>query len=167
MLEMEAKEVENLDQSSPLLKALEVLAQAADDQAAWHQLYRSARPFVFATNFRLLHGAHILAEDATQEVFFRLVRYGDFRRFPTENSLKAYLKVMCRHVVSDFTRRLLRGREVAGIEMESVPHLDRSNARLLLLDLQAALGVSDKKLLELLMQGWTTAEISGLLSISY
>jgi RNA polymerase sigma factor (sigma-70 family) len=169
MLKMVIKEVAIPDQGSLLSTALEVLAEASTDERAWRQLYKCVRPFVFSMNFRFLHGAHLLAEDATQEVFLRLIRYGDFTRFPNERSLKAYLKVMCRNVVNDLTRRLSQRAEVAAAEVDvrSMRGPAGPSAKLFLRDLESTLGTDDKRLFTLLLEGWTTAEISGFLSISY
>lgn len=45
------------------------------DEAAWEDLYRKLWPYVMASMYRGLGGNRTLAEEAAQDVMFRILRH--------------------------------------------------------------------------------------------
>jgi RNA polymerase sigma factor (sigma-70 family) len=153
-------------ETSALDDALRRLTGSPRDEDAWRLLHRSARPFVLALSYRLLHGASALAEDAVQEVFYRLTRYGDFGQFPNARAFKAYLRVMCRNVINDLLKGLLQAPENQ-LYYEQPLRVPDEHVGILFRELERSVSAQDRKLLEMLLEGWTTTEISAAFGIAY
>ncbi len=68
-----------------------VLARRFDDEQAWAILHKIIRPLVLATACRNLRGHLGLAEDACQEVFLRLVRFGPFSKIKRPEDFRKYV----------------------------------------------------------------------------
>jgi RNA polymerase sigma factor (sigma-70 family) len=84
-----------------------LLAKLATDRQspdAWELFFEMLWPRVKATTYRALGGRLDLAEDAAQEVFFRLLRYCDFGKFPDAASFLAYLHTVSRNSANDIRR---------------------------------------------------------------
>jgi RNA polymerase sigma factor (sigma-70 family) len=74
------------------------------DREAWKLLFELLWPRVKATTYRALGGMVDQAEDAAQEVFLRLLRYCDFRKFSDAASFLAYLHTVSRNAANDIRR---------------------------------------------------------------
>jgi RNA polymerase sigma factor (sigma-70 family) len=80
------------------------LAAARGDEDAWTALYTLFRPFVYSLAYRGTNGSQDLAREATQEVFFRLVKYCPFGKLTDADEFRAYLSVVTRNVVAILRR---------------------------------------------------------------
>src|SRR5215467_4150923 len=101
------------EQNTPLNKVLVRLARQRRDQEAWGELYVRMWPFVLAQNYRCLGGRRDLAEDAAQDVFFRLIRYCAFEHLEDPVDFYAYLTVVCINVSKTYLFRQHRRKETA------------------------------------------------------
>jgi RNA polymerase sigma factor (sigma-70 family) len=143
------------------------LAQNADDEGEWAALYRVLRPLVLSISLRMLSGAFEIAEDATQEVFIRLLRHKPFRRITDPAAFRGLVGRISQNVAIDYRRRLLResaARESVDVEKIGIdmgPTVDVSNA------LRARLNAHEQQLLSLLLEGHTLAETAEALGITY
>jgi RNA polymerase sigma factor (sigma-70 family) len=84
-----------------------VLAQLSTDRQAreaWGSLFEMLWPRVKAATYRAVGGRMDLAEDAAQEVFVRLLRYCDFRKFTEAPNFLAYLRTVARNTAIDIRR---------------------------------------------------------------
>jgi DNA-directed RNA polymerase specialized sigma24 family protein len=77
-------------------------------------LYDLLYPRVMTTNYRRLGGLRVQAEDATQDVFFRLVKYADFSQVRTPEQFLGYLKTVCENVCAERFRELTK--QTVGLE---------------------------------------------------
>ena len=84
-----------------------VLARLSTDREAreaWGSLYEMLWPRVKAVTYRAVWGRMDLAEDAAQEVFVRLLRYCNFRKFTDGPSFLAYVHTVARNTATDIRR---------------------------------------------------------------
>jgi DNA-directed RNA polymerase specialized sigma24 family protein len=85
--------------------ALEKLKEHSSDADAWEKLYRLLWPFLLTQMYRNVGGNRYLAEEASQEVMLRLLRYYDFETRHTNSAgFLNYLKNTCTSVLSDLAR---------------------------------------------------------------
>ena len=149
-----------------------------EDREAWAGLYKSLWPFVFAINYRLLRGQQDLAEDLSQEVFLRLQRYAPFHRFrDNPQGLKNYIAAVCRNCCRTYMRQVFARNEVAlGDPDEDCPprmvreseFAEQVEVDELLRDILGGLEkTEDRKLLRLLAEGHSLAEIGEAMELSY
>lgn len=85
-----------------------------DDAQAWRTMYDLLYPRVMATNYRRLGDLKNQAEDATQDVFFRLVKYTHFSQVRTPVQFLGYLKTVCENVCAERFRELTK--QTVGLE---------------------------------------------------
>jgi RNA polymerase sigma factor (sigma-70 family) len=152
---------------------LRKLSKRRYDEKLWESLYRNLRSFVWALAYRNLSGNRAMAEDAVQEIFFRLFRYTDFSTFNTPEDFLAYLVTVTRHATVDLGRKALR----YAIESPDEYHEDSAKsdptpqqidqARSLLGDVIGQMNGAQRQLAELLMEGKTLSEIARVLGLSY
>lgn len=72
-------------------EALGALALDRHDEAAWGAIYETLRPFVYAIAYRELRGAREAADEATQETFYRLIKYVRFEDHGDATRFRAYV----------------------------------------------------------------------------
>ena len=162
-------------QKSKLGECLKRLARAKDDQEAWRQIYALLWPRVFSTTYRALGGLKDRAEDASQEVFFRLVRYADFERVRTPDEFLGYVRVVCENVAADFLRDLVHSTVSLedGLDEAEEENLTPANPEQLAITaelserLREALNSEERELLQLMTEGHKDAEIADRLGWSY
>jgi RNA polymerase sigma factor (sigma-70 family) len=120
-----------------------------------------------AMTFRTLRGVREAAEDVSQEVFVRLLRYCDFEKFQDANEFERYLSKVAEHAAIDYLsrgRRLIYGEEsveAAGERLfaDATPD-DVLRAQQLRHKILSELDLAQRNLAELLMRGYTTPEIA-------
>jgi len=152
--------------------ALRRLAQVRDDEAAWTTLYQRFRPYVYALAYRESGSAQDFAKEATQETFFRLVKYCPFERLTDVKSFRAYLSVVTRNVIAILgkeknaeTQMGVLGASELG-EPVRTPLGETVELRQLLRRALAALGEEDQRTLSLRLEGYSLQEIAGRLGLS-
>jgi RNA polymerase sigma factor (sigma-70 family) len=99
----QGRQAGNFLRPAPLANILERLALDACDGAAWEDFYRTLWPFIIATMYRRLDGNRDSAEDASQDVMFRLAKYLKFGDL-TPAGLYQYTKLVCTSVAMDRKR---------------------------------------------------------------
>jgi RNA polymerase sigma-70 factor (ECF subfamily) len=126
-----------------------------------------------ALNYRRFGGAHEVAEDASQEVFLRLVRYAPFERIKGAAAFYAYVRKVCANVAADYRLQIGRLREVQALEELTLEHpesqrLDLSvEADRLKEELLSQLTDTDQRLAQLILEGFSLNEIAETLGIGY
>jgi RNA polymerase sigma-70 factor (ECF subfamily) len=161
----------------PLVEVLARLSTSRSDEDAWRDLYTMMWPFVMGILFRRLGGTRDLAEDASQEVFRRLVHYCQFGNFRDAGEFRRYLGRVSHNLALDHVRRALRLPEVSlndgetrrqvFAKQDAVDLEGQTQARDLLSRLFALLDERDRCLLRLLIKNRSLREIAGQLGISY
>ncbi len=169
MTEKSTDEIPNLEQI--LLR----LADSSEDQQAWEWLYRKMWPWVLAVVYRILRGHRELAEDASQEVFIRLLRYARFEEFEGEREFKNYLYVICQNVGRDYLAALKDLHEHSAENIEE-QILDGKNSdwreRDVLLSVRAQeilgrLEGDDRRLMEMVVAGHDLSDVAKTMGLSY
>jgi RNA polymerase sigma factor (sigma-70 family) len=161
-----------------LKAAIERLAGSPKDEDAWRFLYREMRPFVLAVVYRRLKN-RAAAEDAAQEVFFRVLRARPFEKIREEGAFRGYVWRIALNVANTHLRKAAlkdRGehhlfewgtaQETALTEQLSQEHdlfLMEEALQLVMDDLEP----NDRKFLEMLMNGSTLSQAATALDISY
>ena len=164
-------------QESYLSDLITRLAQNQDDADAWKLLYRQMWPFVMAVNYRMLRGVHDLAEDASQEVFMRLVMYRNEKIFKDSKTFRAYVRAMCVNVCRDQVKRILKNGEHLQSELyddlaeqteskQSSPEQD-AEADQLLAKILGQLPEDEQKFVEFLIEGYKLPEIAKATGLTY
>ena len=156
-------------------ECLHCLQRDKDDQQAWRVMYDLLYPRVMATNYRRLGGLKNQAEDATQDVFVRLVKYTDFSQVRTPEQFLGYLKTVCENVCAERFRELTK--QTVGLEEGLTEELEEkltpANPEQLALSedllqkLEAELPPEDFLLLQLLAEGYKHQEIANRMDWSY
>jgi RNA polymerase sigma-70 factor (ECF subfamily) len=161
----------------PLEALVARLASSPADEEALRALYRQTWPFVFAVVYRRLHGAKALAEEASQEVFLRLVRACPFKRLRDPDAFRGYVWRVADNVARTYARRVLarHAAEVTPPEAEvgaaDVQHFDRVEEELgaeeLLRQVMGAIESRDRELLRLVLEGHSLSEIAKATGLTY
>lgn len=155
---------------------LDRLANSRNDETAWELLYRKLWPLVMAVTFRILGGRRDLAEDASQEVFLRLLRYCKFDEFRDSNAFKSYVYVVCRNVAVDFLSKFARTSETVtpgphgespDSEVEPVTPELIAMLREQLRGLLSELDSPDRQIVQLLIEGLSISEIAVQTGMTY
>jgi RNA polymerase sigma factor (sigma-70 family) len=162
-------------QKSKLSECLKRLSHDKGDQEAWRQIYALLWPRVISTTYRALGGLRDRAEDASQEVFFRLVRYADFGRARTPDEFLGYVHAICDNVAADFLRELIHSTVSLedGLDDEKEEQLTPANPEQLVItaelseQLREALTPEERELLQLMTEGYKDGEIAERLGWSY
>ncbi len=84
--------------------ALAALAVERQDSKAWEQLYTHLRPWVLAMMYRGLNGQRALAEEATQDVFFKLHRHARFSSDLAAAQFRRFVRIVASGVLADLLR---------------------------------------------------------------
>lgn len=161
----------------PLEALLARLASSRTDEGAWRELYRQTWPFVFAVVYRRLRGSRALAEEATQEVFIRLVHACPFERLRNPEAFRRYVWRVADNFARSYARRVL-GRyrtEVSTSEAEAgameIRHIGCVEGEVVADDLLqrivADLPSGERKLLQLVLEGRSLSEIAEAIGLTY
>jgi len=118
--------------------------------------------------------ADCIAEDAAQQAFARVLRYGDFSKLQDPTAFLNYLKAVCRRVARDDLTRLARHTghaSLAELEAElpsrtATPEQDFVAVELEE-ELMQQLNESERDLLKLLVAGYGVSEIREKLGLNY
>jgi RNA polymerase sigma factor (sigma-70 family) len=162
-------------QKSKLSECLKQLARDKGNQEAWQQVYGLLWARVVSTTYLALGGLKDRAEDAAQEVFYRLVRYTDFSRVRTADEFLGYVRVVCENVAADFLKELVH-RTISledGLNEEDEARLTPASPEQLVITaelserLQEALEPQERELLQLMTEGHKDGEIADRLGWSY
>jgi len=162
-----------LEQKASLPQVLARLANFRDDVEAWKILYLKMWPFVMGLNYRFLGGARELAEDASQEVFLRLLQYAHFESLQDPNNFRSYVRTMCLNVSKDQMRQSLKRKEsqLIGDEVNpprvSLPRFHDVEIRETYEQLLSRLSRGDRELIELAALGYTLDEIARATGLTY
>lgn len=162
-------------ESRELEEILHRLAQARADEAAWSALYDRMWPYIFGILFRGLGGKSQAAEDLSQEVFLRLVRYGRFERLREAAEFRGYLRRIATNLAITHLKREVARQETDAESVQPTPagvgeSADPSRAAEVRDSLDQALhelSRGDRELVELLAEGLTLSEIAQRLGIRY
>jgi RNA polymerase sigma factor (sigma-70 family) len=157
-----------------LADALARLRSDRADAEGWASLYRLLWPLVVATAFRELNGDGQLAQDAAQEAFIRLARYGQFAQFETGSSLRGYLIVVARNTARDVRRATHRRREQpldgpdsSGVAARGASGQEESELHQQILHALTHLSEDDRDILRLSSGGLTISEIAKKYELPY
>ena len=167
----------NSSAGASLADALSRLAQTRGDEDAWRILYDTMWPYVLAILYRELKGVGDLAEDASQDVFLRLLRYTEFDELSDPAAFKRYLRTVCVNVARDYLKQIMRVRfgdldDDRLLQLEQAPVAQPSperevDARERLDALTEGLDEAQRRLLHLVSEGYTLDEIARLIGLSY
>jgi RNA polymerase sigma factor (sigma-70 family) len=162
---------------SPLARAMSALAVSRSDPAAWETLYRHVRPFVLATVYRRLGSVQGLAEDATQEVFLRLLRSCPFEKLRDPDAFRGYVWRVSDNVARTYRRRIMMhapagtgDEEQLAVEPGSAgepDYVQTVELKQLLRKAWRDLNDSEKRLLRLQLDGSSVRETAEALGIAY
>ncbi len=155
-------------------ECLRRLGSNRSDEGAWSKLYARLRPLLYATCYRLLRGHPQLAEDAVQETILKLFRYARFAEFAANpEAFYSYALAVGRNVSFEYLRHLRRNAEEDDLESVDVVAVEKDNPESyairskLLAQAVLELNAEDQKLLNLLLQGYSTPEIAGRTGLKY
>jgi len=161
----------------PLDTLLARLASSKTDEEAWRALYRRTWPFVFAVVYRRLGGTLTLAEDASQEVFIRLVRSCPFERLRHVDAFRRYVWRVADNVARTYVRRAISRRaaefsaseaEADSMDVQWFGHVEEELAAKNLLErVVADLAPGDRELLQLVLNGHNLPEIAKAIGLTY
>lgn len=151
-----------------------MLAVSRRNDKAWETLYRLNWPFVRAIVYRRLGSVEGLAEDATQEVFYRLIRSCPFPSLRDPEAFRGYIWRVSDNVARTYRRRLLSRQElsVPGDPEEvadPIPPQGQQEVELqeLMEESWQQLSLSERHLLSLLVAGHTIKDIAKKIDVSY
>jgi RNA polymerase sigma factor (sigma-70 family) len=170
---MDVPEMSEINASHEKLhQTLALLQKDPRNDLLWKDLYEQIRRYVYAVAYRVLNGRAELAKDATQIVFLRLFQYCEFTEFSEPEEFLGYVGTISRHAALDLIRS--EGGYVTGLEVTLCDFLpgrvtpqQHEQAQNQLDDILERLESEDKKLVELLMEGFTLDEIGARLGVSY
>lgn len=157
-----------------LEEVLTRLARSRTDEESWRSLFTVLWPFVFAANYRSLQGEISLAEDASQEVFIRIVRYARFDEFNSSDAFLAYVRVLCRNVVRTTIKKIAKspilrgGSEDISEAPDTMPTPEHAAASSQVLrQILAGVDPRDRELLTFVARGLSLDEIAARMGDSY
>jgi RNA polymerase sigma-70 factor (ECF subfamily) len=160
-----------------LVDALSTLAVRRRDRDAWETVYRLMRPFVYSVVYRRLRGSADLAEDATQEVFLRLVRSFPFGRLREVDAFRGYVWRVANNVALTYQRRILAHPTTqldtefeetsAAEDRVSMDWVGDVEVKELLSEVWPELSTNDRKLLRMLLAGHSIGEIGRAFGLAY
>jgi RNA polymerase sigma factor (sigma-70 family) len=164
--------MKNLIADQQLGQLLRQLQLDPRNEDLWRSLYQKIRRFVYAVSFRVLNGNAELARDATQVVFIRLFEYCEFTEFSDPGDFLGYVGVIARHAALDLIKR--EKKYVTGLDLTLCDFLpgtptpaQHERARSRLHDVLEQLDSEEKRIVNMLMQGWTLEEVAQGMGVSY
>ena len=149
------------------------LRAAPKNRALWEEMYRTLRPIVYRTAYRLLHGEVALAEDVTQEAFLRFLQYGKLSTLESDDHLLAYLRQTTRHLCWDRLRQASRTVSLGspeGVQALEQTVVDSEEVDQLSWDIEhlaGSLSDEEQRLLRELITNTSLNEIAEALGITY
>ena len=158
--------------------ALLALVENRQHDEAWHTIINLTFPIALATANRILRGAMDLARDAAWEAFARIARYADFQLFAliAPESFLRYLKQVTRRTSYDLLRSLARRSpeveadlaiRAAAIQSGAPTPEETLAAEELYRDIAKILCSDERRLLTLILEGFSLNEIGKVLNITY
>jgi RNA polymerase sigma factor (sigma-70 family) len=165
-----------------LSRALSRLQVDAFDETGWTELYAALSGYVFALSFRFLRGDSALAEDVCQEVFLRLLRYGQFNEHREPGVFRAYVRTITLRVSSETARRIQARAEEAfpkdGDALSRLSEVASDSYGAYKSDYEIfgnqkfeeafrSLSASDQQLLVFVVEGYRLGEVAKLINRSY
>lgn len=164
-------------ETEQIRQALRALGVNRQDDEAWRTIINLTFPIALATANRILRGALDLAKDAAWEAFARIARYADFQLLAliAPEAFLRYLKQVTRRASYDLLRSLARrapeihGLVVSesGIQSSAPTPEETLAAEELHSEIANMLGPDERRLLTLMLEGFTLDEIGERLKISY
>lgn len=165
-------------QEAELQAAVEALSRSRCDEDAWRVVVTTTWPIAIATASRILRGALDLAEDATSEAFARIARYADFRvlRLINASDFVSYLKQVIRRCAYDLLSEISRRSNEVLLDPEILSQMHVENVSTpetifmgheLREEISKALSPEELKLLDFVLNGLTTEQISKHFAITY
>jgi RNA polymerase sigma factor (sigma-70 family) len=162
----------------PLAVVLSRLARSRDDEEAWQQLYVRVWPFVVGLNYHFLRGVNHMVEDASQEVFLRLLQYCRFDGLQQPTAFFAYVRIVCMNVSRDFLSELAKRSETGLLPsiVEQLPgfitedftsqvkNIEAQDALKAILD---HLNQDEQHFVKLAIKGYSLSEIAKLEGLTY
>jgi RNA polymerase sigma factor (sigma-70 family) len=155
---------------------LKRLAHSRTDEVAWRLLFKQLWPFVFTVNYRLLKGNRSLAEDVSQEVFMRVLRYTNFVQSDDPTVFLAYVRAICKNTIRTTQSQMSREPSaVAGlvdIDLETSVDHSASPERAVasaerMRQVMAKLDSEDRTLLIMIVDGLSLEEMASLTGYTY
>jgi RNA polymerase sigma factor (sigma-70 family) len=145
------------------------------DEGAWRTLFECSWATALSTANRVLRGQLEVARDVAQETFQRVVRYCDLGQLKNPDAFLFYLRAISRNAARDAAKALGADAVVESVEESVIESLQVSGetpenllrAQELMTEFLVQLDDESRELLNLLIQGYTVAEISVLLKLSY
>jgi RNA polymerase sigma factor (sigma-70 family) len=152
--------------------ALKRLATSRQDDQAWSLLFRRMWPFIFSVVYRRMQGDRTAAEDATQEVFIRLVKSCPFDELSTADAFRGYAWRVADNVGRTYRQRRAKVREIQWIDEEPTEHQEPDfeieiELDEILGDVWRNLDPAERKLLRLILSGTKLNEIARKCHLSY
>lgn len=151
-------------------EALSKLALNPKDEKVWSFLYQYFWPYVYSIVYRMLGGTRDQAEDGAQETFLRVLKQSSMFELVTEDSFRAYLGTVARNVAIDKLR--LQKRE-PGIGVGQQALIAKPENREMVMrfseeidDLLSGLPDIDKRIVGLLLQGYSLRDIGDELKLT-
>ncbi len=140
------------------------LRDGTDDQQRWREWYRAVYPRLFFHLVRKTNGNQALSEELAQGAFERFVRFDGLGKVADNEQAVAYLRRIGLRMLADYLATLV---EVSTVQADTVAGPGDTPPSETIEHLAAALGDDEKRLLRLLVEGWTVSEIAERLGISY
>ena len=139
-----------------------------DDKAVWDAWFREIYPQVLYRAARWASGDIELAEEATQGAMERFLRYRAYERVDSDRSAIGYLARTAARLMMDERRRRERESPVpVEVLVERGPHVTTDEKTHDLKSLLGHLSEDERKVLELVLAGYSVREISESLQIGY
>jgi RNA polymerase sigma-70 factor (ECF subfamily) len=167
---------ENKEETQDLEQILERLAISTEDQQAWEDLYRKIWPWVLAILYRILRGQRELAEDASQEVFIRLLRYARFEELRVPAAFKNYVYVICQNVGKDYLRGLFSLQEyplaaddeqASGLVARSAQPDTAALLSIRMHEILQSLNEEERRMMKMILEGRPLDEVAKSMGLSY
>jgi DNA-directed RNA polymerase specialized sigma24 family protein len=153
-------------QPQSLNEILSRLANQPEDQDSWRDLSVRVWPYVMVVNFGLFRGIWRLAEDATQEVLRRLIRYSPIERLYRDGKFHEYVRSLCRNVANEQENQLLRHENLGQAEAADSKPSDKQSSDAALKKAVEQMRESDRQLVGYMLEGYTLSEIAAAQGIS-
>ena len=158
-----------------LQNALKRLSVDRTDEDAWRVLFEQSRVTGLASAKRVLRGQLELAHDAVQEAFLRIFCYCTFADLLDPDDFLLYLRAVCRNAARDALKHLAAEAVVESAEEGELEEIRVSeetpenliSARETLNEFRQQLDESDRKMVNLLIEGFDLPEIADRLALSY
>ena len=145
------------------------LEKSRDNEEAWSELYINMWPWVFSHIYRYLRGAGKSAEDASQDVFLRLLRYCKFQKVQDPLAFQAYLRTICKNVARNYLSETYKRSEIElHLEEKNEIFFKEEEERMTAIErVLNSLDEPEKQLIRLAIDGYSMQEIAQKTEWSY